>query len=201
MNMILLSDDCFLFTGLKNYFPNLIGVADFLTATPAKSDYVVLVDSRKDVTELYGIYKKIISSNHIFRSVRLDLSMSDKQHLRSKKYQQPAVRNINDLKDVISDISKETKPATHKMFSYSLNNSIKKIISQPGGSHIKKLSVKFKRTENNLCRIKVKVSQDLGHPSYCQEYVSIIDNNRMTLEIELPDECIRDEKQREEKDI
>lgn len=107
MNMILLSDDCFLFTGLKNYFPDLIGVADFLTAKPAKSDYVVLVDSRKDVTELYGIYQKIISSNHIFRSVRLDLSMSDRQHLRSKKYQQPAVRNINDLNDVMSEMVKE----------------------------------------------------------------------------------------------
>lgn len=187
MNIILLSSDNYLYTGLKNLFPDLLHINMLNDNFIDGQEYLFLIDNRQSLKNMSEIYLKIKNNISNVSCILLTMGLLNYHPLRT-------INNHNDTKQSLEVICekiiyavKTFRPSRTKTVVFTVDPSLKLIIEYTlSGATMQNMAEMFLLSQKVLYKYRNQLCKKMGYRNLFHACIHIFENNLLIEDVELP---------------
>lgn len=187
MNIILLSSDNYLYTGLKNLFPELLHINMLNDNFIDGQEYLFLIDNRQSLKNLSEIYLKIKDNISNVSCILLTMGVLNYHPLRTINNRNDKKQSLEEIYEKIIHVVKTSQPKTTKTVAFTVDSSLKLIIECTlSGATMKKMAEMFLLSQKALYKNRNELCKKMGYRNLFHACTHIFENNLLVEDIELP---------------
>lgn len=187
LNIILLSSDNYLYTGLKNLFPELLHINILSDNFIDGQKYVFLIDNRQSLKNLSKIYLKIKDNIRNVSCILLTMGRLNYHPLHTIKNQNDTKQSLEEIREKTIYVVKTFRPRNTKTVVFTVDPSLKLIIECTlSGATMQKMSEMFLLSQKALYKYRNELCKKMGYRNLFHACIHTFENNLLIEDIELP---------------
>lgn len=192
MKIILLSNDNYLYVGLKTIYPTICKVDDYINDIVKNENCLLLIDNREPLYALLDVYNKMKNKNLKINCLRVNMGTINAPPIKDRRLRlNNGKQSLIGIQEQVIQKSAIFEYGLAPMVSFQINQGFRELVLLSlMGEPVKSISTILKCSEKSVYRFRNALSKKMGYRNFYHACVHIFRNQLFSKDVELPRDWI-----------